>query len=86
VDGPHRREGTIRVYGTPAEEGGGKVYMVREGHFGDVDVVLHWHAGDRNDASEDTSLANESAKFRVHRVSADAAGAAARRRTAWRKK
>lgn len=35
-------EGTIRVYGTPAEEGGsGKVYMTREGLFDDVDVVLH---------------------------------------------
>ena len=34
--------GTIRLYGTPAEEGGaGKVYMVREGLFGDVDAVLH---------------------------------------------
>ena len=36
--------GTIRVYGTPAEEGGsGKVYMVRAGLFNDVDAVLHWH-------------------------------------------
>ena len=32
--------GTLRVYGTPAEEGGsGKVYMVRDGLFKDVDVV-----------------------------------------------
>ena len=38
--------GTIRVYGTPAEEGGsGKVYMVREGLFDDVDAVLSWHPG-----------------------------------------
>ncbi|MEX0299071.1 MAG: M20/M25/M40 family metallo-hydrolase, partial [Kordiimonas sp.] len=35
--------GTIRLYGTPAEEGGsGKVYMVREGLFDDVDFVIHW--------------------------------------------
>ena len=34
-------EGTVRFYGTPAEEGGsGKVYMVREGLFDDVDVPL----------------------------------------------
>ena len=40
--------GTLRYYGTPAEEGGdGKVYMVRAGLFRDVDVVLHWHPGDR---------------------------------------
>jgi aminobenzoyl-glutamate utilization protein B len=62
-----KQPGTIRVYGTPAEEGGaGKVYMVREGLFKDVDVVLHWHASDRNDASHSTSLANKSAKFRFH--------------------
>lgn len=36
--------GTIRFYGTPAEESvGGKLYMVREGLFRDVDVALAWH-------------------------------------------
>ena len=76
-------KGTIRLYGTPAEEGGaGKVYMVREGLFKDVDVVLHWHAGDRNDASPGSSLANKSAKFRFHGVSAHAAGAPERGRSA----
>jgi aminobenzoyl-glutamate utilization protein B len=78
-----RASGTIRLYGTPAEEGGaGKVYMVREGLFRDVDVVLHWHASDRNDASHSTSLANKSAKFRFHGVSAHAAGAPERGRSA----
>ena len=78
-----KHQGTIRVYGTPAEEGGaGKVYMVREGLFKDVDVVLHWHASDRNDASHSTSLANKSAKFRFHGVSAHAAGAPERGRSA----
>ena len=68
--------GRIRVYGTPAEEGGaGKVYLVREGRFADVDAVLAWHPGDRNDASPGSSLANLSAKFRFHGVSAHAAGA-----------
>ena len=34
-------QGTIRFYGCPAEEGGsGKVYMVREGLFNDVDVAF----------------------------------------------
>jgi aminobenzoyl-glutamate utilization protein B len=76
-------KGTIRLYGTPAEEGGaGKVYMVREGLFKDVDVVLHWHAGDRNDASPGSSLANKSAKFRFHGVSAHAAAAPDRGRSA----
>jgi aminobenzoyl-glutamate utilization protein B len=78
-----KQHGTIRLYGTPAEEGGaGKVYMVREGLFKDVDAVLHWHASDRNDASHSTSLANKSAKFRFHGVSAHAAGAPERGRSA----
>ena len=68
--------GTIRVYGTPAEEGGaGKVYMVRGGLFGDVDAVVHWHPGNRNSASPSSSLANKSAKFRFHGISAHASGA-----------
>jgi aminobenzoyl-glutamate utilization protein B len=70
------QKGTIRLYGTPAEEGGsGKVYMVRAGLFDDVDVVLHWHAGDQNMASPRSSMANRSAKFRFHGYSAHAAGA-----------
>lgn len=69
-------EGRVRVYGTPAEEGGaGKVYLVRAGLFADVDAVLAWHPGDRNDASPGDSLANLSAKFRFRGVSAHAAGA-----------
>jgi aminobenzoyl-glutamate utilization protein B len=40
--------GTIRFYGTPAEEEvGGKVYMVRAGLFDDLDVALAWHPGDK---------------------------------------
>ena len=75
--------GTLRVYGTPAEEGGaGKVYMVREGLFRDVDAVLHWHADDENDASPDTSLSNKSAKFRFRGQSAHAAAAPERGRSA----
>jgi aminobenzoyl-glutamate utilization protein B len=70
------QEGTVRLYGTPAEEGGsGKVYMVRAGLFDDVDVVLHWHASDRNAANPSTSMANRSAKFRFHGYSTHAAGA-----------
>lgn len=76
-------KGTIRVYGTPAEEGGGgKVYMVRAGLFDDVDVALDWHPGARNSAGPAGSLANISAKFRFHGVSAHAAGAPERGRSA----
>jgi aminobenzoyl-glutamate utilization protein B len=66
--------GTIRVYGTPAEEGGGgKIYMVRAGLFNDVDVALDWHPGSVNDAGPGSSLANISGKFRFRGVSAHAA-------------
>jgi len=75
--------GTIRLFGTPAEEGGsGKVYIVRDGQFDDVDIVLHWHAGDRNSAAASTTLANRSAKFRFKGVSAHAAGAPDKARSA----
>ena len=78
-----KNSGTIRLYGTPAEEGGsGKVYMVREGLFDDVDVVLHWHPNDKNDASAFTTRANRSAKFRFYGVSSHAAGAPERGRSA----
>ena len=76
-------EGTIRVYGTPAEEGGsGKVYMTRAGLFEDVDIAMHWHPDDENSAAANTSLANRSAKFRFHGISAHAAGAPERGRSA----
>lgn len=79
----NRVEGTVRVYGTPAEEGGaGKVYMVREGLFDDVDVTLHWHPSDANSASVYSTLANKSAKFRFHGRSAHAAAAPERGRSA----
>ena len=75
--------GTVRLYGTPAEEGGsGKVYMVRDGLFDDVDIALHWHGSDANSAAASTSLANRSAKFRFKGVSAHAAGAPERGRSA----
>lgn len=37
---------TLVVYGTPAEEGGaGKVIMLRDGYFNDIDVALMMHGG-----------------------------------------
>ena len=75
--------GQIRLYGTPAEEGGGgKSYMVRAGLFKDVDVTLYWHPGDANNASQDKNLANISAKFRFHGTPAHAAAAPDRGRSA----
>ena len=77
------RQGSIRLYGSPAEEGGsGKVYLVRAGLFDDVDAVLHWHPADRNAAGPATSLANKSARFTFHGVSSHAASAPERGRSA----
>ncbi|MEL6654927.1 MAG: amidohydrolase [Bacteroidota bacterium] len=75
--------GTIRFYGTPAEEGGaGKVYMTRAGLFDDVDAVLHWHPGDGNSADPGSTLSNMSAKFRFRGRSSHAAAAPQRGRSA----
>lgn len=76
-------KGTVRLYGTPAEEGGsGKVYMVRAGLFNDVDAVLVWHPSDANAADPSTSLANKSAKFRFRGIASHAAVAPDRGRSA----
>ncbi|HXB93680.1 MAG TPA: amidohydrolase, partial [Puia sp.] len=75
--------GTIRVYGCPAEEGGsGKVYMVRAGLFNDVDIVIHWHPGAENAVTLTSALANKSAKFRFHGLAAHAAAAPDKGRSA----
>jgi aminobenzoyl-glutamate utilization protein B len=77
------QKGTIRVFGTPAEEGGsGKVYMVRAGLFDDVDVAVHWHPGDRNAVSMASSLANKSGKFRFRGIASHAAASPDRGRSA----
>jgi aminobenzoyl-glutamate utilization protein B len=74
--------GTIKVYGCPAEEGGGgKIYLVRAGLFNDVDAVIHWHPGNGNSITMTSALANKSAKFRFRGLSAHAAGAPDRGRS-----
>ena len=46
-------KGTVKFFGTPAEEAvGGKIYMLRDGVFKDVDVMLAWHPAD--EISSDT--------------------------------
>ncbi len=68
--------GTIRFYGTPAEEGGGgKIYMARAGAFDDVDVVLTWHPGDSNRAGAGSTLAAIGGLFRFYGRAAHAAAA-----------
>lgn len=75
--------GRIRLYGTPAEEGGGgKVYMVKAGLFDDLDAVLSWHPGSENNADAGSSLAAVSIRFRFKGIAAHAAVAPWRGRSA----
>jgi aminobenzoyl-glutamate utilization protein B len=53
-----RLKGTVKFFGTPAEEAvGGKIYMAREGIFKDVDVMFAWHPADRTEADTESSQA-----------------------------
>lgn len=68
--------GTIRFYGTPAEEGGSaKTFMARAGLFDNADVILHWHPSDKNSAGDPRNLARIAVKFRFRGRSAHAASA-----------
>lgn len=51
-------KGTIRFYGTPAEEKFfGKLWLVREGLFDDVDIVMDWHPSAETKAEVQAGLA-----------------------------
>lgn len=66
--------GTIRFYGTPAEEAvGGKAYMIREGLFKDVDIALAWHPDDETKADVDSSQAMVDMAVEFHGKTAHAA-------------
>ncbi|MCC6018382.1 MAG: M20 family metallopeptidase [Candidatus Verstraetearchaeota archaeon] len=67
--------GTIRFYGCPAEENfSGKVYMVRDGYFNDVDAVISHHPSTMNGATLMSSLANNSVKFHFYGKASHAGG------------
>ena len=69
----HGLPGTVRLFGTPAEETLiGKIYMSRAGVFEDLDAVFSWHPGDRTGASYGYSKALASAKFRFRGLTAHA--------------
>ncbi|RLG97919.1 amidohydrolase, partial [Candidatus Bathyarchaeota archaeon] len=60
-------KGTIKFYGCPAEENfSGKVFMVRDGLFNDVDAVISHHPSTMNEVSLISSLAVNSAKFHFY--------------------
>ena len=65
--------GTVRLYGTPAEETvDAKTFMLREGVFDDVDVVLSWHTSDQTGASFGYTKAIVTARFSFEGVAAHA--------------
>ena len=50
--------GTVKFFGTPAEEKFfGKLWMIRDGVFDDVDVCMDWHPADHTEANVQPSLA-----------------------------
>ncbi len=54
----HKIKGTVRLYGTPAEETiVGKVYMAKAGLFDDLDAALDWHPGTKTGVKYRSSLA-----------------------------
>src|SRR5690606_25732372 len=80
----NKHQGTIKVYGSPAEEGGGgKVYLARDGFFDGVDVVLDWHPGNRNAVDVGNGFtAVQMVDYTFHGKAAHAAGNPAKGRSA----
>jgi aminobenzoyl-glutamate utilization protein B len=69
----HGIEGTLRLYGTPAEETClGKTYMLLADEFKDLDTCLHWHPSTKNQPWAGSSKAIVSVKFTFHGTSSHA--------------
>lgn len=76
-------QGTVVLFGCPAEEGGGgKAYLVREGCFDGIDAVLDWHPSSGNSVGVRTGLANVQIDFRFHGKSSHASMAPEKGRSA----
>jgi len=76
-------KGTVKFFGTPAEEtAGGKVYMVRDGVFDGVDAVLSHHPGSMNTGGYSGNNAVNDVKFHFYGVSSHAAGSPEQGRSA----
>ena len=69
-------KGTVKLFGCPAEEGGGgKAYMMREGVFDGLDAMLDWHPDTRNTVNKTSGLANVQVQFTFRGISSHASGA-----------
>ena len=72
----HGIKGTVKVFGTPAEETlVGKVFMARDGVFDGTDIMITWHPGEDNSVDYSSMLAMTSAKFQFKGKSAHGAAA-----------
>lgn len=79
----NKHAGTIKVFGTPAEEGGGgKVYMVRDGVFKGVDIVLDWHPSASNGVNVGAGTAIQMIDYTFHGKASHAAGSPDKGRSA----
>ncbi|UCH32888.1 MAG: amidohydrolase [Candidatus Bathyarchaeota archaeon] len=76
-------KGTVKFFGTPAEENfSGKVFMVRDGCFSDVDAVISHHPDDMNSADLRSSLAINSVRFHFYGKASHAGGSPEQGRSA----
>ncbi len=76
-------KGTVKFFGTPAEENFvGKVYMVRAGVFDGVDAVISHHPGTLNSAGVGSSTAVNGVKFHYYGKTSHAAGSPEQGRSA----
>lgn len=70
------RHGTVKLFGCPAEEGGGaKNYMTRDGVFDGLDAVFIWHPSAKNATDLKTGTACMSLNVTFHGKSAHAGAA-----------
>ncbi len=67
-------KGTVKLYGTPAEETAiGKVFMLRAGYFKDDDVIFTWHPSSLTLVPYGTTMSLVNVKFRFKGAASHAA-------------
>jgi len=70
------KNGTIILFGCPAEEGAGsKQFIARAGYFDNVDFAYTWHPATVNEVSADGSVAIMGANFIFDGIASHAGGA-----------
>ena len=68
-------KGTIKFFGCPAEENfSGKVFLVRDGYFNDIDAAISHHPSSMNAVSLKSSVALNSVKFHFYGRASHAGG------------